>query len=126
MPVVLIIDDEPAMRRTLRRILESSGHTVLEAPDGRKGLKLFNDHRPALVIADILMPEKEGLETIRELRAQTPDAKIIAISGGGSFGEPGFLHAASVFGAGEILQKPFRAEELMAAVTRMLDGGRDP
>lgn len=124
--VVLIIDDETAMRQTLRRILESSGHAVLEAPDGRKGLELFHEHRPALVIADLLMPEKEGLETIRELRAQTPDAKIIAISGGGSFGEPGFLHAAAVFGAGEVLQKPFRAEELIAAVNRMLGGELEP
>src|SRR4051812_6717914 len=91
MAAILVIDDEAPMRRTIRRIAETAGHTILEAENGREGVRLFQDHRPALVITDIMMPEKEGIETIREIRAVEAATKILAVSGGGARGELAYL-----------------------------------
>ncbi|MEO5957891.1 MAG: response regulator [Opitutaceae bacterium] len=80
---ILLIDDDDDVRTVLRLTLIHFGHTVIEARNGREGLELFAEARPELVITDIVMPEKEGLEVIIELRAHRPPVKIIAISGGG-------------------------------------------
>jgi CheY-like chemotaxis protein len=117
---VLIIDDERQMRRLMSRILKAAGHTVHEATNGREGIDRFRQLRPALVITDIVMPDMEGIETIRALRLEGPTVPIIAISGGSG---PNYLRAATELGATASLEKPFAAEELLAAVRELLNPG---
>ena len=114
---ILVIDDEAALRRLVARVLKSAGHTVREAENGRVGLELFRELRPALVITDIVMPDQEGIEAILELRRDAPSIPILAISGGG---EGAYLRMATGLGATEALAKPFGADELLAAVAKLL------
>ena len=120
MPLILIVDDNPQMRATMRRILVSSGYSVIEAGDGREGLELFRSHAPDVVVTDIVMPEKEGIETIIEMSRAASRTKIIAVSGSLAAGGPDFLTMAGRFGADLVLQKPFRAAELQKAVKTLL------
>lgn len=121
-PLILLIDDEPRMREMIRGMLESEKFEVLEASNGVVGLALFQRHKPAVVITDILMPEKDGIETLREIRKLDPEAKIIAMSGGGRAKYTNFLTIAQEFGASEVLEKPFRREQILSAVARTLKG----
>ena len=116
MTKILVIDDDAQMRRLVVRILKGAGHEVLEAENGQEGLSLFRIHRPALVITDILMPYKDGLEVIRELRGNAQRVAIIAISGDG----PLFLDIAKKWGADVALAKPFSPLELVEAVDKLL------
>ena len=113
---ILVIDDEELARFTVRKYLESAGHSVIEARDGIEGLAQQKDDPCDLVITDIIMPEKEGLETILELRRTDPNLPIIAISGGGREGYSGYLEAAQPFGANYSLAKPFSQDDLLCAV----------
>ena len=113
---VLIIDDEELVRVTLRQILENAGYETSEASDGRQALADYKVSRPDLVITDIIMPDKEGIETIIELRAMDPDAKIIAISGGGRIGASDYLELAKRLGANKVIPKPLNSEKLLQAV----------
>lgn len=122
MALVLVIDDEGGMRTLVRRILEGAGHAVLEAENGKAGHRLFAQHSPDLVVTDILMPEKEGIETIRDLRKGHPAVRILAISGGGSTGQMNYLRMAQALGADAVLPKPFRSAALLETVERMLQG----
>jgi len=118
---ILIIDDENEIRGLYRRILESAGHEVTEAGDGDEGIRLYREMRHDLVITDIIMPEKEGIETIMDLCRDFPDTKIIAISGGGQ-AMPGStcLNLAKRLGAASTLAKPFSKQELLEAVEAVL------
>ena len=120
MAKILIIDDEEQVRLYLRSILEPEGHEVVEAPDGKVGLQLYREEPVDLIITDVFMPEKEGLETIRELRREYPEVKIIAISGGGRTGNLDFLPLAKTFGALRTLAKPFDRQEMLDAVQEVL------
>lgn len=120
MTQILVIDDEAMVRDMLRQTLERAGYDVLEAPEGEMGLRLFYAHRPALIITDILMPGREGIETIRELHKKAPEAKIIAISGGGRVSKQDFLPVAQLFGAVQTLAKPFERHELLEVVQTVL------
>jgi DNA-binding response OmpR family regulator len=117
---VLIIDDNRLLRRMMVRVLTSLGHEVAEARDGEEGLKTFRMHRPALVITDIVMPRQEGFQTIRELRGEAPSVAIIAVSGGGRERTPMFLIDAGRIGADGTLSKPFRPDELIRMVNKLL------
>ncbi len=119
MATILVIDDDAAMRRLILRVLRARGHDLLEAENGEAGIALMQDGKPDLIITDILMPQKEGIETIREILGRSPGAKIIAISGGGSQNLM-FLDAAKTFGAHAALAKPFRPEDLIETVDRVL------
>lgn len=120
MAKILIIDDDIAVRETISQLLEDDGHVVFVAEDGRRGLKAFRSEQPDLVVTDIIMPEKEGIQTIIEIRTERPDAKIIAISGGGRIGNTDFLKIARQIGAREIMTKPFEPDDFLACVTRCL------
>ncbi|MBC8366909.1 response regulator [bacterium] len=120
MPNILIVDDDPQIRKVFRRILEAADYEVAEAADGKEGASKFRDWPPDLVLMDIFMPEQEGLETIRELRWDFPDVKIIAISGGGKSGRMEPLEAAQKFGAALALRKPISREDLLASVKEVL------
>lgn len=118
---ILIIDDDPSMRRLMIRILTAAGHRVRDAADGKVGLDLFRQARPDLVITDILMPEREGIETICQLRTEAAKPLILAISGGGSL----YLRFATELGASAQLAKPFATAQLLQAVADLL-GGAEP
>jgi len=120
MACILVIDDEPAIRQVVRRAMETAGHSIVEAENGHAGLQILRSHRPQLVITDLMMPKKEGLETIMEIRQTAPDVRIIAISGGGRSGNLDFLHLARKLGACAALPKPFRYDELLQAVEAAL------
>lgn len=118
---IMIVEDDPAVRELLRKILERAGHDVLDAANGKEALSLFKANPAELIITNILMPEKEGLETIQELRREDPDIKIIAISGGGQIGPADYLEIARRFGATRTFSKPFDRKALLKAVDELLD-----
>lgn len=126
MATILIIDDDPLVRTTLRAMLQGAGHEVLEAEDGDDGLALFDAHRPALVITDIIMPRREGIEIILTLRRTAPAVRIIGISGGGAKDHDNsgteYLDMARKLGADRVLSKPFSAKELLSTVTELVAG----
>jgi DNA-binding response OmpR family regulator len=118
--MILLIEDEPAVRETVRQVLASEGHDVICASDGRKGVDLFRKSVFDLVVTDIIMPEKEGIQTISEIRAINPRARIIAMSGGGRVGSTDFLSVASKLGANDTIAKPFDPEDLIAKVDKLM------
>ena len=120
MALVLVIDDSSVVRDLVRGMLEHAGHSVVDANDGDAGVRLFNQQRPDLVITDLVMPNKEGIETIREIRQSKSDAKVIAMSGGSSQQAGRYLNAAKKLGADAVLGKPFTAAELLALVRQLL------
>lgn len=123
---ILIVDDEAGVRSTLRSMLERRGYEVVEAADGDECLKVLAQQGADLVLLDILMPRREGLETLLQLRNQGHGPPVIAMSGGGAIATSVLLKSASVLGACEALDKPIRAEALVAAVERSLAGPRAP
>ena len=120
MASILVMEDDDQFRQMLRVMLETSGYQVTDAADGEAGLSLYRKAPTDLIIVDIFMPWKEGLETIKELREDFPDVKIIAISGGGKGGHFDYLDRAKFFGAQKSLAKPFRKHELLEAVGELL------
>jgi two-component system, chemotaxis family, chemotaxis protein CheY len=123
MAKILIIDDDASIRALLVAILEEGNHELREADDGRKGLRMFQDDPADLVITDVLMPEKDGVELIMELKEIDPDAKIIAMSGGGRGLDATFnLRMAQDFGAQRLMVKPFSASEALEAIATVLKG----
>jgi two-component system cell cycle response regulator CpdR len=120
MKKVLIIDDEPYILLMLKKMLEKAGYEVDLASNGKEGLDLFEKHAADLVITDIIMPDKEGLEIILEMKKQRPDLKIIAISGGGRISPESYLECAKHFGASRVFQKPFKQKELISAVNELI------
>jgi len=119
---ILVIDDELPLRLVLRSILERAGHTVLDAPDGRTGLALWRREPTDVVVTDIFMPEKDGIEVIREMNHVAVKPKIIAMSGGGHKGLLGWKPAALMLGANRVLVKPFDQRTLLLTVQEVLGG----
>jgi len=117
---ILIIDDEPMIRYLAARILDRAGYRTVSAANGIHSLACFRRERPALVITDLIMPEREGIETIRYILREGPDVPIIAISGGTLTGTADFLAMARELGATAILRKPFEPIQLLLLVERCL------
>ncbi|MBF0500489.1 MAG: response regulator [Candidatus Riflebacteria bacterium] len=113
MKQILVIDDDAQLCFLMKQILESSGFAVIMASDGREGLEILSRQTVDLVITDIFMPEKEGIETITDIRAKFPDLKIVAVSGGGRSGSIEYLSMAQRLGASKTLLKPFSKDELI-------------
>lgn len=120
---ILIIDDDEQVRSLLARSMEMAGCAAMTAADGREGQRLLEQHPFDLVITDLIMPEKEGMETISHVRRHFPGVKIIAISGGGRIGPETYLPAALDLGADLAFAKPFSVDELVAAVRVLLGSG---
>jgi DNA-binding response OmpR family regulator len=121
MAKILVLDDEPSILLMIKKMLEKAGHEVDIALNGKEGMELFEKNKPDLLITDIIMPEKEGLETIFELRKKYPDLKIIAISGGGRISPDGYLPGAKLLGANMVFQKPLVQKEFLEAVSILLN-----
>ena len=122
MTKILIIEDEEQVRKYLRKTLELQGYEVIEAPNGKIGLNVYHQESIDLIITDIIMPEKEGLEIIMELKRNFKDVKIIAITGGYSqTGPDNLLEMAKRFGAKVTIRKPFKNDEILNAVQCLLD-----
>ena len=121
---ILVIDDDPAVRMTIRLVLEREGHTIALASDGLAGMKALKAGRIDLLIVDIFMPGMDGIETIREVRTQQPDLPAIVISGtsldGPGLQTPDFLAMAVKLGAVRSLQKPFKPRDIIGVVRQCL------
>jgi CheY-like chemotaxis protein len=119
---ILVIDDDVRVRSWLRPALEGIGHSVAEARDGAEGLAAYRREPADLVLCDLFMPAKDGLEAIRELRNLDPVARVVAMSGGGRFGLEGaeLLAVARRLGAARVLLKPFGVDAVRAAVDDVL------
>lgn len=120
---ILIVEDEALPRQALRLLLESAGHTVEEARDGLNIEETVRKWKPDLVITDIVMPRREGVETIKALRQDFPGLKILAVSGSGS-SHVDFLRVAQKFGANATLEKPFEGEVLLEKIKPLLARAR--
>ncbi|MCB5271327.1 MAG: response regulator [Candidatus Cloacimonetes bacterium] len=120
MAKILVIEDEDSFRNVLVKMLTKAGFDVQQAGDGNQALEVCAEFRPDLVLTDIIMPDKEGLETIQELLEINPKLKIIAMSGGGRFGPDSYLPLAEKLGAKATLQKPFMREEMIATINSVL------
>ena len=116
MASILLIDDQPDLLQALRRVLEEAGHTVAEARDGKSALRQFAGRPTDLVVTDIYMPGMDGIEFLIRLHEAFPEARVIAMSGGGHLSKDHVLGAASMLGARQILPKPFTTQELLQAV----------
>ena len=122
---ILVVDDDPVLRGALRVVLEAAGYVVMEAAHGDAALRVYGERGADLVLVDLFMPERDGLQVIRALRAAIPRPQIVAMSGGGRFGQIEVLGAAAAFGAARTLLKPFEPCDLLAAIRELL-GGRGP
>jgi YesN/AraC family two-component response regulator len=118
---ILVIDDEPLVRRLLRRILEAAGYQVSEAENGRRGVELFRENPADLIILDIIMPEQDGLQTMMSLRQEFPDVKVIGISGGDFSSPDGYLQMADMIGAQRTFSKPIERTALLNTIREILD-----
>jgi YesN/AraC family two-component response regulator len=117
---ILIIDDNESILKTYKWILKDEKYNVIEALSGKSGIKLFKNENIDLVITDIEMPEKNGIEVIIELKAIAPEVKIIVVSGGSSTGNFSSLKTASLLGADYCFTKPIRKQEFLEAVRVLL------
>jgi CheY-like chemotaxis protein len=119
---ILLIDDEDLVLFTLRTALEAAGHSVVEAGNGVEGIALRQSQPFDLIVTDIIMPEMDGVQAIKELRQLYPQQKIMAIAGGGRVRREGRLEFARKVGAERVLAKPFFDEEFLASVEQCLAG----
>lgn len=121
---ILLVEDDTSIRELLEITLTQAGHSVVTASNGREGLARFRPGAFDLLITDLVMPEKEGIEMLRELHGKDPALKAMAMSGGGKFGAAEtYLRLASLLGTKTILTKPFTREEFLATVNGVLGGG---
>ncbi|MEZ4526783.1 MAG: response regulator [Desulfobacterales bacterium] len=117
---ILVIDDDKEIRNMLKTLLERAGHEITEAADGRDGIEKFRTNSADLIITDVVMPEKDGIEVILELKREFPDIRIIVISGGGIVPPEYYLECVKGLGATYTLEKPFDVDRLLTAVEMSL------
>jgi CheY-like chemotaxis protein len=123
LPKILLIDDDDLVRYAMVRILARDEYQIVCASNGREGVAALEKEPFDLVITDILMPDQEGIETIRAIRRLSPAVPIIAISGGGRFSGADYLAIAEKFGASKTLPKPFEPATLLSSVQQCLTAG---
>lgn len=120
MAIVLVVDDEELARFTVREILEEGGHSVLEAAGADEALRILAAKPVDVLVTDIIMPGKDGIALVAEVRRTRPAVRVVAISGGGRTTRLDFLTVAKAYGADQVLAKPFGGERLLAAVDACL------
>lgn len=123
MSTILIADDDAGIRKLLRRVLEKNGNRVIEARNGQEATRQVRDQHPDLLITDLIMPEKEGIETIGDLKICAPDLKVIVISGGGRIQAQNYLAIASCLGVAATFEKPIDLTALAVTVARLIGSG---
>ncbi len=119
MKSVLVVDDDVEIRELIGEMLSIEGFTVRTADNGRTALTEYREHRPDLIVLDTLMPEKDGIETVREIRRIDPAVRVIAISGGGFAGPKSYLSAMQAFGANRTFVKPLDLPAFVAAALEL-------
>jgi CheY-like chemotaxis protein len=119
---ILVVDDDSQVRATLRHLLEAAGHEVAEACDGLEAVRIFQAQRIDVVLCDLLMPKRDGLELIRDLRRASGPVRVVAMSGTPVVGDLDILHVAELQGAVGVLLKPFNSTVLLAAIERAMAG----
>jgi DNA-binding response OmpR family regulator len=124
MAKILVDDDDTLVRTSLSYSLEDAGHQVVQAGNGDEGLDALNRDTFDAVVLDILMPEREGIETIREIRKKWAALPVLAISGGDKTGWTDFLRMASTLGANDTMSKPFTASDVVDRVLRLVKGAK--
>jgi len=122
---ILVIEDDPLVRSMLKLLFEREGYQVSLAAEGDEALRRFQEAPADLIVTDIIMPGKEGIETIIEFRKRHPLVQIIAISGGGRIGPDNYLKMAESLGAARTFSKPLQRQRLMAAVQELI-GSQQP
>ena len=120
MRLILLVDDDGPIRSVLRRTLERAGYAVVEATDGRSALAALAHNSVDLVLTDIIMPDMEGIELLRELKKALPELPVIAMSGGGILAASLYLQMAADMGAVRVLSKPFDSADMLSAVAAMV------
>lgn len=114
---VLIVEDDASYAKALRHTLQKQGYEISFTDNGADAIKKFQTHNYDLVITDIFLPEKEGIELIQEIRDIDSSVKIIAISSGGITGHSSFLEIAEAMGANGVIKKPFDPSQIIAAIS---------
>ena len=120
MNAILVVDDDPQVLEVVGEMLRLDGYAVATAADGREAVVKFRNTSFDLVITDLIMPEKEGLETIVEMKSMRSSVPVIAMSGGGRVGPSDYLETARYIGAAATLAKPFTRSELISLVSSVL------
>lgn len=120
---ILLVDDDVSFRPMLQAKLEWLGHEVIVAGNGNEALARYGEWPIDLVLTDLIMPDKEGIELISELRRRAPGVAIVAMSGGGRVSPHGYLGIARHVGATQVLAKPFSSQELVGALEAALAAG---
>ena len=123
---ILVIDDDLQFCSLMQEVLSAAGYQVQTALDGRRGFQLASDNPVDLVVIDLLMPGKDGLETIQHILKEKPDLKVIAISGGRRGGALDFMSAAAKLGAARTFYKPFDHHDFLDAVQQLTLGAARP
>ena len=121
MTKILIIEDDTAVRACLESVISRAGYETATAADGRAGLQVFRSEPFDLVITDIIMPEKDGIETIMDMKREQKDLKVLAISGGGRAEPDNYLESARLLGADATMKKPFTHQEMLETIVKLLD-----
>jgi DNA-binding NtrC family response regulator len=119
---ILVVDDDASIRRTLQLLLSRAGYDVVQACDGSEAVRLWRSGGGDLVITDLHMPEKDGIQTIIELLSHSPGTRIIAMSGGGQTKRLDLLGNVSLLGSVLTIEKPFTLDEMLATVNQALKG----
>jgi len=122
---VLVIDDDPLIRQTIRFALEDAGFNVIEAESGVDGCIAVAESSFDLVITDILMPNKDGIETIIEVKRTRPSLRILAMSGGGKIEGREYLSLAARLGVNDTICKPFQRSALISKVQQLCSHGAE-
>lgn len=117
---ILLIDDDIHFREMFTELLKRNNFEVIEISDGRYAINKYEEHKPDLIITDIIMPEKEGIETILDLKRLDNKIKIIAISGGGRVNPVDNLRSAQLLGADATFEKPFENKAIMDKINELI------
>lgn len=120
MAVILIVDDDPTVRAVATELLRNSDHSIVEAADGDEALSLLDCLPIDLIVLDMLMPNKDGLEVLTAIRQKQSRTPVLAISSGGNFDAQYLLRCAKAFGANEVMLKPLRPGAFDSAVSRLM------